>query len=324
MKRLFTLDDIIDVYAKLNQRGLRFITSKFNFNEVKRAKTAFNHKEIQLSNWWIIPMVRERWNSMVTGDKSKEFVDFTVNTFLKDKQNLKMLSLGSGNCASELKFASYNNFDEIVCSDISEILLRHAEKVAENEQLENIKFQVHDANTFSFPKSYYDIVYFRASLHHFKNIDELIGKLVKETLKHDGLLIIDEYVGPNRVQFPNHQIKAINKAIQLIPRKYRKRFKLNFHKNKVSGSGIIRMKIADPSECIESEKILPAIHQHYKTIYEANYGGNILMTAIKDIAHHFITLNSEKEQVLNQLFEFEDLYLEKHTSDFVFGIYKKL
>jgi ubiquinone/menaquinone biosynthesis C-methylase UbiE len=324
MKRLFTIDDIIDVYAKLNQRGLRFITSKFNFNEVKRAKTAFNHKEIQSSNWWIIPMVRERWNSMVTGDKSKEFVDFTVNTFLKDKKSLKMLSLGSGNCASELKFASYNNFDEIVCSDISEILLRNAEEVAENKQLENIKFQVHDANTFSFPKRYYDIVYFRASLHHFKNIDELIGKLVKETLKHDGLLIIDEYVGPNRVQFPNHQIKAINKAIQLIPKKYRKRFKLNFHKNKVSGSGIIRMKIADPSECIESEKILPAIHQHYKTIYEANYGGNILMTAIKDIAHHFITLDSEKEQILNQLFEFEDLYLEKHPSDFVFGIYKKL
>ena len=307
--KLITWDDIIETYAK--------------FNEVKRAKTAFNHKEIQSSNWWIIPMVKERWNNMITGNKNQEFVDFTVNTFLKDKQNLKMLSLGSGNCASELKFASFNNFDEIICSDISEILLRHAEEVAKNEQLENIKFQVDNANTFSFPKNYYDIVYFRASLHHFKNIDELIGKHVYETLKYNGLIIIDEYVGPNRVQFPNHQIKAINKAIQLIPKKYRKRFNLNCYKNSISGSGIIRMKIADPSECIESEKILPAIHKHYKAVYEGNYGGNLLMTALKDIAHHFIEIDDEKKKILNKLFEFEDDYIKNNPSDFVFGIYEK-
>ena len=53
--RLITIDDIIDTYTKLNQRGISFIISKFNFNEVKRAKTAFNHEEIQSSNWWIVP-----------------------------------------------------------------------------------------------------------------------------------------------------------------------------------------------------------------------------------------------------------------------------
>lgn len=53
--RLFTLDGIIDTYAKLNQRGLSFIASKFNLNEVTRAKIAFKHIEIQSSNWWIIP-----------------------------------------------------------------------------------------------------------------------------------------------------------------------------------------------------------------------------------------------------------------------------
>lgn len=321
--RLITIDDIIDTYAKLNQRGISFITSKFNFNEVKRAKTAFNHEEIQSSNWWMISMIKKRWNYMVTGNENIEFVDFTVNTYLKDKQNLKMLSLGSGNCDSELKFASYNNFEEIVCTDISEILLKNAEKKANENQLKNIKFKVQDTNTFSFPKNRYDIVYFRASLHHFKSVEDLISKHIKDTLNTNGLLIIDEYVGPNRLQFPKNQIKSINQAINLIPKKYRKRFKLNFYKNKTSGSGIIRMKIADPSECIESEKILPTIHKSYTTIYEANYGGNILMTTLKDIAHNFIDLTVEKKDILDKLFQLEDNYLKKHKSDFVFGIYQK-
>ena len=320
--RLITLDDIIDTYAKANQRGLKFIVSKFNLNEIDRAKTAFNHQTIQASNWWNIPTIKERWKLKVTGNKNLSFEDFTMLNFLNNEQELKMLSLGCGNCASELKFAEYKNFKEITCCDISEIPLHEASKVAKKKHLNNIVFEVQDANTFSFPENYFDVVYFRASLHHFKNIDTLVGKNLKHTLKTNGILIIDEYVGANRNLFPRQQIQAINQAIKLIPREYRKRFNLNFYKNKVTGPGLIRMKIADPSECVESEKILPSIHQNFKTIYEASYGGNILMMALKDIAHHFLELDEEKEKVLKNLFDFEDRYLETNVSDFVFGIYK--
>ncbi|TXG34554.1 class I SAM-dependent methyltransferase [Seonamhaeicola maritimus] len=321
--RLITIDDIIDTYVKLNQRGLSFITSKMNINEVNRAKSAFNHEIINSSNWWIIPEVRKRWNKLVTGNEHLEFVDFTLENYLKGKKNIKMLSLGSGNCATELKFASYDNFGKILCCDISDILLKEAEEFATTNNLNNIEFRVQDANSFNFPKNHFDIVYFRASLHHFKNIDKLVSEKIKACLKTEGILIIDEYVGPNRVQFPKHQIREINQAIKLIPKKYRQRLNLNITKNKVYGSGIIRMKIADPSECIESEKILPAIHKSYQTVYEASYGGNILMTTLKDIAHHFIELDFEKKDILNNLFQFEDNYLKTHKSDFIFGIYKK-
>lgn len=321
--RLITRDDFVDAYIKIRQRGLAFFSSKFNLNEAKRAKSAFNHSTIDTSNWWIIPKVLERWNLLVTGNKDLSFVDFTVNTFLKDKNNIKMLSLGSGNCSSELKFASCKNFEDILCVDISNVRLEEAKLIAENKNLTNINFSVSNANTYTLPKSHFDIVYFRASLHHFKNVEHLVGKLIKDALKSNGFLIIDEYVGPNRLQFSKNQINAINKAITLIPKKYRKRYKLNLYKNKVSGSGLLRMKIADPSECIDSENILPSIHNNFETIYEANYGGNILMTVLKDISHHFIVLDDEKEKVLNQLFEYEDQYLKTHQSDFIFGIYKK-
>ncbi|AJR04702.1 class I SAM-dependent methyltransferase [Siansivirga zeaxanthinifaciens] len=321
--RLITSDDIIDTYIKLHQRGLSFITSKFNFNQLKRAKTAFNHNTIKTSNWWDIPSIKERWNLLVTGNKKLDFIDFTIENYLNEAQNLSMLSLGSGNCETELKFAKHKALKLITCIDISDIPLKKAKEIADLNELDNIEFKVKNVNDFQFPIKKYDIVYFRASLHHFKNIESLVGLQINNSLKENGFLIIDEYVGPNRLQFPKKQITAINQALKIIPKEYRKRFNLNLLKNKVSGSGILRMIIADPSECIESANILPNIHKNYNTIYEANYGGNILMPVLKDIAHHFTYLTEDKELVLNKLYNFEDEYLKNNPSNFVFGIYQK-
>ena len=84
------------------------------------------------------------------------------------------------------------------------------------------------------------------------------------------------------------------------------------------------MILADPSECIDSASILPAIHSNFHTIIEKSYGGNILMNVLKDISHHFIDLDSNKSRILDKLFSLEDEYLTKNTSDFIFGIYQKL
>lgn len=322
MKRLITFDDFIETYTKLNQRGLKFITSKFNFNEIERAKTAFNHSEISAANWWIIPKVTARWQRLITNTNHLSIEEFTVERFLSNKHNLKMLSLGSGDCSSELAFATHSNFKDILCTDIADKRLNKARAIAKNKGLNTIRFKILDANNIASLKETFDVIYFKASLHHFKSIEHLLGTQLKQILKPDGLLIIDEYVGPSRLQFPKQQLKAINEALHLIPKKYRKRYKLNLYKSKVYGPGLARMVLADPSECIDSASIMPALHKHYSTVFEVGYGGNILTLALKDIAHHFVNLNDEKEAILNTLFDYEANYLKKHSSDHIFGIYK--
>lgn len=322
MKRIISLDDFVETYAKLRQRGIKFILSKFTFNDTERAKTAFNHFNISSSNWYIIPRVKARWLKMITLNNETTLEDFTVNRFLKNRKNIKMLSLGSGNCTSEIVFAKHPNFELIVCTDIAEKRLEEGKKNARLAGLKNIEFRIQDVNNLNLENDTYDIVYFRASLHHFKNVENLVSRTLIQILKPNGLLIINEYVGPSRLQFPKHQIKAINKALKLIPKPYRKRYKLNIYKNKIYGPGWLRMVLADPSECIDSANIMPSIHQNYNTVYEAKYGGNILMLVLKDIAHHFIDLNQEKKEVLDCLFNFEDTYLKNHKSDFIFGVYE--
>ena len=319
--RLITSDDIIDVLAKGKQRGLSFLLSKLTLDKLNRTKSAFDESAIKHSNWWIIPEVKERWNKLITGNQKVTYETFMMNGYFKNKKYLRLLSIGSGSCSHELELASYSNFEEIVCVDIADNRLEEAKKIAQNKNLQNISFMCTNALEYAF-ESLFDIVFFHSSLHHFDDILNLIPNKIIPLLKPNGYLVINEYAGPTRLQHPKQQIQAINQALKIIPPKFRKRYQTEWSKKQYSGSGIIRMILADPSECIDSESILPTIHTHFNTIDERPYGGNILMHVLKDISHHFITMDDEKKQIIDSLFEFEDEYLQNQPSDFLFGIYQ--
>lgn len=320
--KLVTSDDIIDVLAKGKQRGISFLLSKLTLRRISRTKSAFDQSIIRHANWWIIPAIRERWNTLITGNPSTTYEEFMMEEYLKNYTHLRLLSIGSGSCSHELALAQYSNFEKIVCVDLAQNRLNEARAIAQKNKLGNIEFKCIDIYKHSFDQPF-DIVFFHSSLHHFANISTFIGNHIPSLLKPKGLLIINEYVGPTRLQHPSHQIKAINQALSKIPNKYRRRFQTNWLKKSYSGSGLFRMILADPSECIDSEQILPTIHKHFTPIIKRPYGGNLLMHVLKDISHHFVNLNPEKTEILRQLFEEEDQYLKSNSSDFIFGIYQK-
>lgn len=325
MVRLITLDDITDTLLKIKQRGILFFLSKFNFDKKSRTISAFNKSSIISSNWWNIEMVKKRWNKKISGNYDTNFVEFIMKKIIKEKSKIKMISLGSGKCNYEFDFMKYNNISEILCLDISQFrisgAIERAKKIDKNNKLQ---FIVKDVKDYNLKENYFDLVLFNNSLHHFKNIDYLLNKNVFKSLRKGGIVVINEYVGPNRLQFPKDQIIKINEALNLVPNKYKKRFNSKMIKSKFYGSGILRMIVADPSECIESETILSNIHKKFYPIIEQPIGGNILMNVLKDISHNFIPLDDEKKKILEKLFDFEDKYLEQNNSDFIFGVYKKL
>jgi ubiquinone/menaquinone biosynthesis C-methylase UbiE len=321
---IITLDDFIDSYFKIRQRGRAFFLSKFTFNNEKRTKSAFDNTSFISSNFWSIPKVIERSNIIISGDKEINYIAYLTNDFLKDKSELRLLSLGSGICNREIELAQHTTiFKEVVCIDIADNLLQIAAESAAEKKLTNIKFIAKNIYDFEFKENDFDIIFFKSSLHHFDKIEAFLSGKIKHTLKPNGFLIINEFVGATRHQFSKEQIKAINEAIALIPKKFRTRFKSRLHKNKYRGVGKLRMMIADPSECVDSASIIPSIHKYYNPIIEKPYGGNLLMSALRDISHHFFELDQEKENILNALFLLEDDYLKRNQSDFVFGIYKK-
>lgn len=320
--RIITREDLSDIYIKFHQRGLPFLLSKINSNSFQRTKSAFNDNTLETSSFWIVPEVTKRWNRLVTGNENTRYEEYLTEKYFKNKENIKILALGTGVCSHEIRLAEMNPNCEIECYDFSDELLKKAKVISDEKGLQNISYFAENILQHDFKDKKYDVVFFHASLHHFDRIPEFFDEVVIKNLKPKGLLIINEFVGATRLQYSKMQLEYINKAISIIPKEYRKIFKTNIYKNKYYGSGILRMIIADPSECVDSASIIPAIHQKFEILEEKFYGNNILQSALKDIAHHFVELNKEKKEVLQKVFALEDELLEKHPSDYVFGVYE--
>lgn len=320
--RIITSDDIIETYIKIYQRGYKYIFSKFTFSQKSRTQTTFNNLGVESANYWIIPRIRQRWNLLISGDKNTSYEGYVVEKHLADRLNLNLLSLGSGVCSHEILFAKHPCFHSVRCIDFSDKILEKAKQNAQEQGVENMVFESADVNSFQIDPDSYDIILFHSSLHHFKNVPALLAR-VRTGLRKDGLLIINEYVGPNRLQIKSSQIKEINRILKNeIPKDYRKRFITNTYKNAVSGSGELRMIITDPSEAIESSRIIPAIKDFFDVVEVKKLGGDLLMWLFKDISHNFLNDSRVTNEILDKVFQFEDEYLKVNEGDFVFGVYR--
>lgn len=317
-----TLDDWYEAFYTLQRRGSRFFLSKLNPNGLARTRSTFGDEALTVAHWWIVPAIRQRWNQLITGHPDLRYEDYLMQRYWNGRQGLRLLSLGCGIASHERYLARYGQFAEIHCVDLSAPMIRAAEQKAQAEGLRNTRFEVADIHTLKLPPQRYDGVLFHASLHHFAQLDHLIGTRLPQVLKPEGLLIVNEYVGPNRLQWSEAQLQAANQALrELLPAEYRQYFRSRLTKQQISGPGRWRMQLSDPSEAVESERILPLLRQHFEPLEEKPYGGNLLVPLLKHIAHHFVPETDTNQRLLAELFRREDQLLQQEPSLMLFGIY---
>ncbi len=322
-KTYISLGDCLDFYYKIKRKGLYSILSHFNIAHKSRVISKWDEITFS-SNYWIVPEIRQRWNYKCTGNPNLNYEDYFVFKYLQNRNNLCLLSVGSGNGSHERNFAKYPIFSLIEGIDIASNQVIEATKLAVGENFQNIRYHVGDFLNHPFQPEKFDIVLFNSSLHHFNNINILLKSKVIPLLKKDGFLVIFEYVGPNRLQWTSLQLKQANLILKTIPLKYRYRIGTKSVKTKIFRPGLVRMFFVDPSEAVDSESILPSLHENFKVLEEKKIGGDILHILLKDIAHNFLDDKLETKKLLNYLIEQDEKFIEETgRSDFVFGIYQK-
>ena len=325
MKTIISIGDFIDIYFKIRSlESNKFLSRLIPSSNKKRITKAWNAAcGNSQSNWWAVPYIQKRWNSLITGDANTDYSSYIIEKYLKYKKDINMLSPGCGTGSKELKFARFDKFRSIDAFDISLERIKIAKENVDSLGLKNIRYSTADVQSFKFEKDYYDIIVFDSFLHHIKNIDEILNK-VYDGLRQDGILVINEYVGPNRFQWSKEQLDISNNALSKIPPLFRKRLNSNKIKRKNYRPGLLRMILSDPSEAVNSEKILQKIKMKFKVLEEKPYGGNILHLTLKDISHNFIIKSDECKKLLDALFKIEDDFLQRiNESDFAFGVYSK-
>ena len=320
---LLTADDFRETLAKLRQRGLPFLLSKLRPSALARTRSAFDDPALRAANWWQVPAVRRRWNQRMTGDPARPYEPYVAGKYLASRSGLRLLSLGSGAASHELAFARLPQFAEVRCVDIAARLLAQAAATARAEGLTNFRTEVTDVNALALAPAAYDVVLFHSALHHFVDVPGVLAR-VRQALRPAGLLVLNDYVGPARLQWTAAQLAETNRILrEVLPARLRVRYLSRQLKTHVSGPGHLRMRLADPSEAPESDRIVPALRQHFEALEETGLGGNLLTLVLKDIAHHFVDeSDAEAQQLLEELFRLEDAFLESHPSDLLFGVYR--
>ncbi len=154
---------------------------------------------------------------------------------------------------------------------------------------DRVNFRVADAFVTARDTDY-DLVYWNNALHHMPDVEAAI-KWSHDRLKPGGLFAMDDYVGPDRFQWTDENVKWAN----LVRAAMSERLLGNPY---ASGSLLSReifrptvesMIAVDPSEAMDSARTISAIHNNFPVVEIIPTGGALYNLALSDAISNFTT-----------------------------------
>ena len=170
--------------------------------------------------------------------------------------------------------------------DVSAAAIDHARAAASGAELDDrITFEVGDFHHCPIENGAFDAVLMGMSLHHALDLDAVLAR-VRSALVPGGLLIANEYVGPNRWQYTWPQLLLIKAILTLLPRHLRQRPDGSV-KGRIGRPTLEWMMATDPSEAAHSAEIPAGIGRHFELTHRVDYGGGIALPVLDEIIANF-------------------------------------
>src|SRR6266852_7704561 len=208
---------------------------------------------------------------MISGSTDEDFPRYAARTHLAGRSSLRGLCLACGTGWGAIRWAETGCFRRVDAFDISPQRVETAKRAAAARQLDGIlHFQAADMFRLELPAEGYDAVFAEQALHHFSPLGDTLRR-VERSLAQDGLLFVDEYVGPNRNQWTTRQLTAANGMLSIMPLRYRITPEGDA-KTRVVRHSRLRMMLHDPSEAVESAEIMPLLREIFEVAEEHGYG----------------------------------------------------
>lgn len=212
----------------------------------------------------------------------------------------RMLALGCGRGFAEETFIQQDLVKEVLGFERSEVAVKSAnERFAENGIDDRIKLVAGDVRDANLPDESFDVVFVQAAIHHFFEIEDMF-ELMHRVLKMDGILIYDEYVGPDHHIF-EPEVLAVGDAINAaLADRYRFDSLRNTMRDEVPRPSLDWMLEFDPSEGVHATQILPLTYKYFDVIYRGDYGGALMRSMMPGILLNF-DFDDDKDQTIARL-----------------------
>jgi SAM-dependent methyltransferase len=271
------------------------------------------------THWFDLDVVVEHRLARAANGEGKDHVDRVLATYLRDSRDLLALSVGCGTGQKELHWAQTGVFSRIDAFDLASERIAEAQRAAEETRLP-VNFFVGDLFELALPDSY-DVVIFEDALHHLSPLGVALDR-VASALKPGGLLVVHDYIGPSRFQWSKSRQVVINGLLTALPEDYRRRPDGSV-KRRVQTPSWLRMKLKDPSEAPESDRIMAELASRFEMLETTPLGGGIVCPLLDEIAGNFS--DEEGERLLTALLELEDRLVDagEPFNDYVLAVARR-
>ena len=274
--------------------------------------------------WELLPIVFQYQNRCMTGDEGTYGLSYAMN-YVKEHigdKNLRGLAIGCNESGPEMTVFETGVYSKIEVMDIAQGLLKKQSRIASEKGLNAIEYIKQDLNCVELEKNTYDFIWAVGTVHHIENL-ELFFAQVQNALKDNGIFMMREYIGPNRINYTEEQLSIVNEILSILPEKYKKTPE-GFIKNMQEPTDVAGLIKIDPSESVRSEDIMQILNDELEIVKLAYTGGTILQPLLSNIASNF-EKDQEADLILNLLILLEKTLIEKRVlpSDYVFCMAKK-
>lgn len=241
--------------------------------------------------WTHVQAVSDRMHEQITGDASITPLEwfFAVVGAHRPLPLRRVLVLGCGQGHVERQVARFGWSGEIVAIDLSAKVLEVARANAQAAGAQ-VRYIQADMNCLpvgqqGFERGSFDAVLGVSSVHHCADLENLYAS-VAALLAPAGWFYLDEYVGPDRFQYPNQQVRFMNQLLDLLPERLRTTFDGRL-KGNLWRPSVEEVVAVDPSEAVHSSALLPLLDRYFEVHEHRPYGGALLRVVLADIAQNF-------------------------------------
>jgi SAM-dependent methyltransferase len=263
------------------------------------------------TRWWHHPPILRHINEKVCG---KPVDGFSAGLTLRARSMLgrrlplsRGISVGCGNGMKEMKLLREGIVQAFDLYELADIRIAAGREIAEKQQLmRDARFIQGDAFQLANEPEQYELVHWNNSLHHMLDVEAAIDWSWK-VLKTGGLFYMDDFVGPDRFQWPPQMLLAATAVRQSLP----DRLLVNPHKPTTMLPRIVKkpdpekMRQSDPSEAADSSRILHCVQQRFPEADIIMTGGVIYHLALSDLLANFA--EDEDFRLLERLLELDDM-----------------
>ncbi|AEO48882.1 ubiquinone/menaquinone biosynthesis methylase-like protein [Rhodospirillum rubrum F11] len=236
--------------------------------------------------WERLPAIRRMVNRHVTGDEAIDPLSWFFQRVAKDQtlpvRRALVLACGAGGLERQL--ISQGWVSEVVAVDLSPGALAAARDAARQAGISGIDYRQADMNALDV-EGPFDLAVGSSALHHCENLEGIFA-VVRRVLVPGGWFFLNDYIGPNRLQYDAAQVLEVNRLLQCLPDPLVMNA-AGFSRRGFRPASLAEVIAFDPSEAPRSADILRVMGEALEVETVRPYGGNLLYLVLSNLAQNF-------------------------------------